>query len=46
MIVAAYDGVCGLCGGEIRADEDEIVCVDDEWCHADCAEDDGEVIER
>jgi predicted restriction endonuclease len=45
VVVAAYDSVCGLCGGRI-VEGDEIVAIDDEWCHAQCAEDDGEELER
>ena len=34
----AYDGRCGLCDGAILADIDELVLVDGEWVHIECAE--------
>ncbi|MCW3018626.1 MAG: hypothetical protein JWN10_934 [Solirubrobacterales bacterium] len=44
-IPASYDSTCGLCDGLI-GEGDEIVCVDDEWVHALCAEDEGYEVER
>lgn len=44
-IPATYESTCDLCGRAIL-EEDPIVCVDDEWVHADCAEDDGFEVER
>lgn len=35
---------CGLCEREVQQGDD-IVNVDDEWCHADCAEDEGYEVE-
>lgn len=46
VIVAVFDGRCGPCDGPIRAYVDEIVSFDDEWCHADCVEEEGEDVER
>lgn len=46
VVIAAYDGRCGLCGDAITADTDEIVNIDGEWCHAQCAEDEGEDVQR
>jgi hypothetical protein len=34
---ASYESRCGICDETIFAG-DQIVVVDDEWCHADCAE--------
>lgn len=45
-VIAAYDGRCTLCDGRITSDVDEIVNVDGEWVHADCAENEGEEVER
>ncbi len=44
-IPAAYEGRCALCDDRIH-DGDEIVRVDDEWVHAQCAEDEGEEVDR
>ena len=44
-IRASYETRCGLCGAQIDIDE-EIVKVDDEWCHAECAEGEEGDIER
>lgn len=35
---AQFEGRCGLCFEAIH-EGDEIVCVEDEWCHIECAED-------
>lgn len=44
--VAQYDGsACALCGELIYADEDHCVYVDDNLCHAECAENEGEHVE-
>jgi hypothetical protein len=45
--VANFHGApCGLgCEREIRQGDD-IVKIDDEWCHAECAEDDGHDVEN
>lgn len=40
-ILAQYQSVCGHCGHLIVTDE-EIVEIDGEWCHADCAPEDDE----
>lgn len=40
-IVASYDSECPLCGMPIVGEVDEIVCLDDQWVHAKCAEDEG-----
>ncbi len=40
-MIASYDGRCTLCDRRILADIDEIVRVDDEWVHVECAEDEG-----
>lgn len=45
IIIAAYPGRCGLCGDDITENVDEIVSVDGEWCHADCARDEGEDVD-
>jgi hypothetical protein len=42
---ATHSGRCGLCDLCINEGE-EIVGVDDEWVHADCAEEDGHEVER
>lgn len=43
---AQYDGPCGLdCGRRIEPG-DQIVWIDDEVCHAGCAEDAGEEVDR
>lgn len=44
-IPATYESTCELCGNRIH-EEDEIVRVDDEWVHAQCAEDEGYEVER
>lgn len=44
-IPATYESTCSLCDGRIY-EEDEIVCLDDEWVHAICAEDEGEQVAR
>lgn len=33
--IARFESRCGICDQPIR-DGDEIVCVEDEWCHAEC----------
>lgn len=38
MIEAVYESTCGICLGRIY-EGDQIQCVDDEWCHVECAED-------
>jgi hypothetical protein len=43
--LALYDGWCGLCHNDIEADVDHIICVDGEWVHAECAEDEGVEVE-
>lgn len=45
-IVAAYSSRCSICDERIVEDVDEIVCVDGEWVHADCAENEGENVAR
>lgn len=37
---AIYPGICGVCVEAIH-EGDEIAKVDDEWCHVDCARDEG-----
>lgn len=37
-MIAAYDGLCALCDCVILADIDELVLVDGEWVHVECAE--------
>jgi hypothetical protein len=44
-ILATFDGPCGLCDKRI-VEDNLIVKVDDEWCHADCAENEGFEVER
>ena len=40
MIEATHESRCTIC--DLRIYEgDPIVCVDDEWVHEDCAEDEG-----
>lgn len=38
--IAKYSGRCGICDETIKAG-DESCFVDDEICHADCAEEEG-----
>jgi hypothetical protein len=45
VTIASYDSVCGICLEPIE-EFDEIATVNDEWCHAQCAEDAGEELER
>lgn len=43
---AAFSGSrCGICSGRIE-EGDECVHIDDEPCHAQCAEDEGEDVIR
>jgi hypothetical protein len=42
-VEATHNSRCGLCDGAINEGE-VIVKVDDEWVHADCAEDAGETV--
>ncbi len=44
-IEATHKSTCGLCDCQID-EADLIVKVDDEWCHAQCAEDEGYGVER
>lgn len=44
-IRASFESRCGYCHGRIYEDE-PIVNVDDEWVHAQCAENEGEEVER
>lgn len=37
-LLARTDERCGICDESIRADEDYIVSVDDEWCHVNCTD--------
>lgn len=39
--IANFNGRCGYDCGRMIHEGDDIVRVDDEWCHATCAEDDG-----
>lgn len=39
-----YSKQCGICEHEVRQG-DRIVKVDGEWCHAECAEDEGYEVE-
>lgn len=43
-VKASFESRCGLCDGSI-AEGDDIVKVDDEWVHADCAVEAGEDVE-
>lgn len=45
VFVAGFDSPCGLCDEDIK-EGDEAVYVDDEPCHAECAEREGEPVER
>ena len=38
-IVARHSSTCDLCSTRIHKDVDDIVCVEGEWVHAQCAED-------
>jgi hypothetical protein len=40
--LAKYDGRCGICE-EPFGEGDEVEFVDDELCHAECAEEDREI---
>ena len=42
---ARFAGPCGLCDKRIHED-DEIVMIEGEACHVDCAEDDGYEVDR
>lgn len=44
IIPAAYESRCGGCDNTIRVDDD-IVNVDGEWVHANCAEEMGYEVE-
>lgn len=40
-MIAAFDGTCCLCLASITANVDEILPVDGDWAHKECAEDEG-----
>ena len=40
---ARFASTCEICAERIEEDE-EIVCLEDEWVHRECAEDEGEEI--
>jgi hypothetical protein len=44
IIEATFESECLLCERTIY-EGDGIVCVDDEWLHAECAEEEGEEVE-
>lgn len=42
-VIASFESRCEWCGDNIE-EGDAIVCVENVWVHADCAEDEGIVV--